>query len=474
MSLPPRALLPLLALATARAWAQSPPRAPLTHALGEGMMEMQSARLLRFGDMAGETFDAEPEVDAPPEPVAPATSAARDAMPWSSCEVEGSAQPVDLQTGNLIPLQVALASRGTRSVALVTLGRPGGGRRGMIFPESRWVEWDGQRATVTPTPGFHPDAEIVLRDDDATVLSYADAAAIGELGDDPMAESSLALSFARIGSQGRVLVPPRVLDDSLGLGIDSRMVAWGGGTAVVLGRPTDTTSGARRESVYFLDGAGQPMRAPEALTDEARDDGYGAPCADLALDDDRALIAGWTVPEGPRAGLWVRRGIGWDARRDTPREAVRVVTGEGLWGPEVSPWGVVVRRAPRTLDGDGPLTDVLFAPWTGLTAPRRDAAASALFWDPRVTWSGRAAVLFGERPGEGMRLAHTPPASSAPGVRWMLDPRAATRIAGLRDPIDVAVAPSDDGAVVAWIEADDAAAVRRRLSLARVGCRLRP
>lgn len=474
MSRSARALVTLLVLASARASAQTPARAPLTHALGDGLMEMQSARLLRFGDMAGESLDTPEETDAPPEETAHTVTPTRDdAVPWSSCQVDGPTLPVDLQTGNLIPLQVALASRGQRAVALVTLGRPGGGQRGMIFPESRWVEWDGQHATVTPTPGFHPDAEIVLRDDDATVLSYADEAAIAELAPDPMGEGSLALSFARIGAQGRVLVPPRVLDDTLGLGIDSRMVTFGGGTAVVLGRPTDPTSGARRESVYFLDAMGQPMRAPEDLTDEARDDGYGAPCADLSLDDD-ALIAGWTVPDGPRAGLWVRRGIPWAQRSGVAREAVRVVTGTGLWGPEVSPWGVMVRRAPRTLDDQGSLTDVLFAPWTGLTAPRRSAATSALFWDPRVTWSGRSAVMFGERPRDGMSLAHAPPANTPQDARWMLDPRAVTRIAGLRAPVDVAVSPTDAGAVVAWIEGDDDESVRRRLSIARVGCRLRP
>ena len=134
---------------------------------------MVGARLTRFGDMTTEDFLLERTAPVVADgssslPVAP------DALPapWTSCSMDGPVRLVDLNTGSMIPLQVALASRGERSVALVTLGRPLRGRQGFSFPASRWVEWEGEVTTVSDGPGFAPDASLVLREHDAAVLSY--------------------------------------------------------------------------------------------------------------------------------------------------------------------------------------------------------------------------------------------------------------------------------------------------------------
>ncbi|MDB4929928.1 MAG: hypothetical protein JWM10_2412, partial [Myxococcaceae bacterium] len=254
------------ALAASMASAQPAPRprAPsepgaLAESMALGVTDMLGARLSRFGDMTTEDFLNERAAPAAAGDGATAP-VADDALPspWTSCSMEGPVRLVDLNTGTMIPLQVALASRGARSVALVTLGRALRGRQGFSFPASRWVEWEGEVPTVSDAPGFAPDASLVLREHDAAVLSY-------ERGErDVAGPSDRAIVLTRLGPNGRVLFPPHAIAGTRALDIDAPPVAWPGGTAVVFGESVATAPGlapARREALWFLDGGGRPVRA---------------------------------------------------------------------------------------------------------------------------------------------------------------------------------------------------------------------
>lgn len=485
-------------------------RAPLTDAVADGILELLGAQLDRFGDMATTDFALDPLVTEAPETVEPelrGEAPQRTQLPWepwSSCGLD-AVVPVDLRaTGGLVPMQVTLASRGSRAVALVTLGRPGGTHRGMIFPESRWVEWDGARTVVSPAPGFAPDAAVVLRDRDAAVFSYTrrgpDGAEIVPTTRDPAPPPPSTLGITRLGARGRPLGAMVVVPHTEGLLIDAPPVTWEGGTAVVLGRPNPPPhEDARSESIWFLDNLGRPLRAPLPLTQEARDDPRGSPCASLAAAlNGASLHAAWTVPSGPRAGVWVRRGIHLDAVADPPWDAPRsprgrpprrwaeqVLQGAGWTSPVVSPWGVLVRRSARRSEGDAAaLTELVLA---GAPAPRATPRVLDAFWDPLPAWGRGGLVVLGLGPDDASEAARAWLRWAPHGAAAMRpvtaphDERDAAGVSGrnpldaLPDAVDYAVAPFAQGALVAWIAPDpDDSTAPRRLALARVECRLGP
>jgi len=469
------------ALAASMASAQPAPRpraptdpAPLVEAMSLGVTDMLGARLTRFGDMTTEDFLDERSTPAEAEAGAtPVGTGEELPAPWTACSMEGPVRLVDLNTGTMIPLQVALASRGARSVALVTLGRPLQGRQGFSFPASRWVEWEGEVPTVSDAPGFAPDASLVLREHDAAVLSYERAEhGVGGSADRPIV-------LTRVGLHGRVLFPPRAIEGTRAMDIDAPPVSWSGGTAAVFGESVATAPGlapARRESVWFLDGSGRPVRAPLELTREARDDGRGEPVAGLAAVND-GLVAAWTVADGAAAGVWTRGGITLESPRNTPNgmprppsRGVRVLAGEGYWGPAVSPWGVTARRTAPARGADGGLVEVLVLPPSGTRAGR----STGTLWDPLVAWTPNGVLVLAERAARSddpHSLVSLGGATPYQPTRWFADlamsPDDPTRL------VDLAITPTDRGAVIAWIAADPDA-VRRRLALARVGCRVAP
>ncbi len=451
---------------------------PLVESMALGVTDMVGARLTRFGDMTTEDFLLERTALAVADgsaslPVAP------DALPapWTSCSMDGPVRLVDLNTGSMIPLQVALASRGERSVALVTLGRPLRGRQGFSFPASRWVEWEGEVPTVSDGPGFAPDASLVLRENDAAVLSYERDA------HDASGPAGRGIVLTRFGVNGRLLFPPRAIEGTGAMDIDAAPVTWPGGTAVVFGESMVTGPGiapARRESLWFLDGNGRSVRAPLELTHEARDDGRGEPSASLAVTSD-GLIAAWTVADGAAAGVWTQAGITLSTSRNTLpgmmrspaldlSRGTRVLAGPGYWGPAVSPWGLTARRSAPALGAEGGLVEVLVLPAAGPNASR----SAGSMWDPLIAWSPNGALVLGERasPSDDPRgLVSIGSASPRAPMRWFADLGVAPV-----DPegiVDLAISATPRGAVVAWIASDSGSdAVRRRLALARIGCRL--
>lgn len=457
-----------------RAHADPTPESPLIDAMAVGVGEMMGARLARFGDVAVEDFLHERNPAAAPsdEPTTPAVDAVA-LSPWAGCEMDGPVRLVDLNTGAMIPLQVALASRGARAVALVTLGRPLRGRQGFSFPASRWIEWEGQEPRVSDAPGFAPDASIVLREHDAAVLSYER----GERGESGPAGRPIL--WTRVSPRGEQFFPPRTIEGTSALDIDAAPVAWSGGTAVVFGESVATTPGLaphRRESLWFLDGVGHPVRAPLELTRDARDDGRGQGLASVAASDD-ALVAAWNVSEGAAAGVWMRGGItlgtGLGAPIDMRRApSVRVLAGSGYWGPSVSPWGVTARRAAPAVGAEGGLAELVVVPAPGT----RPGLGTGALWDPLVAWTPRGALLLAGRPpaGEDTRsLVSLGAAGARAGTRWFVD----LGISEVEpaDVVDLAITPTDRGAVVAWLSSDVGADVaRRRLALARIGCRAEP
>jgi hypothetical protein len=476
------------ALVASMASAQPAPRprdpsepGPLGDAMVLGVTDMLGARLSRFGDMTTEDFLRERAAPAASE-FGAAASTADDGLPspWTSCSMEGPVRLVDLNTGTMIPLQVALASRGARSVALVTLGRPLRGRQGFSFPASRWVEWEGEVPTVSDAPGFAPDASVVLREHDAAVLSY-------ERGERDIAgPTDRAIVLTRVGPDGRVLFPPHSIAGTRAMDIDAVPVSWPGGTAVVFGESVATAPGlspARRETLWFLDGGGRSVRPPLELTHEARDDGRGAPSAGLAATSD-GLVAAWTVADGAAAGVWTR-GVSLGTARNTiagnlapapgdSARSVRVLAGPGYWGPAVSPWGVTARRSAPARGAEGGLVEVLVLP--AAASRTSHASSTGTLWDPLVAWTPNGALVLAERasttdtvPGV-VSLGGLSPRG---GSRWFADLGAPA--ADPADVIDLAITPTDRGAIVAWIAADPGAdAVRRRLALARIGCRVEP
>lgn len=474
----------------------------LTDAAREGASSLTTARLDRLTDMATTDLapldDGTPTVEEPAETSPWPGGAQATETAWSSCGFAGTSQPVDLEAGALLPMQVALASRGDRAVALVAMGRPGADRHGMAFPESRWVEWSGGRVDVFPARGFSPGAALALGDRDATVLSYTrpDPRTPDERASRVLdVDVPTMVAVTRVGAHGRTLVGPSDLEGSDGWQIDSPVVLWRHGIAVVLGHPTAPPGdGARREVLHFLDARGHDVRAPLELSDGSREAGLGAAPAGLTVAPDGAsLAAAWMVPAGPIAGVWVRRGITLDARPFIPgtahivegpvapgrRRAVplyargmwtfRVAQGEGFWGPYVSRGGVFFGRAGSGADGDAPLTELLLSPWP---VDRRIVPSRVLdaWWDPLATWTPGGAMVAGFSP----RSASSRPLVVAYAARNERALRTITLPADDGDPrpcdgTDIAFAPLDSGALVAWIDAPDLDQPRR-LALAQVRC----
>ncbi len=493
------------------------PRATrLADAVSTGMLELLSARLDHLGDMA--TTDLAPLDDGPYATAegdggteGSPSGATETPTLWQSCGIDGPVRPVDLREGDLLPVGLTLASRGSRAVALVALGRPGGTRQGMAFPESRWVELEGDRAQVFVAPGFPPDNALALGDGQNTVLSYvhqpshqADRVPHDRRHED---EIPTTLTFTRVDARGRTLLGPRPLVDTDNLRIDSPLVDWRGGNAVVLGEYVNhPNESRRRESLYFFDRAGHRIREPLELTTDGFDNTLGTPCAGLAVSPDRrSLIVSWAVPQGPLAGVWVRRGITLQARpflRGTahilpdpppppgtrpkpplfPRGmwVFRVAQGNGFWGPQSTPAGVIFHRHTRPWQALAPVSDVVFAPWP---QDRRHITTHVLgtWWDPLTVWTPGGAIVTGQSPLVGSR-DELPASESSLGYMAVggdelrtIAPNDLARLSALSEAVDIALAPTSTGAVIAWIEPADAHddTARRRLAMARVGCRNR-
>jgi len=467
----------------------------LTAAASDGVRALASARLDRFADMA--TTDLAPLDDA----AWPDGSTGQETA-WERCDLAGVAQPVDLHAAPLLPVQVSMASRGDRVAALVALGRPGSDRHGLSYPESRWVEWNGLHPpSVRPLRGFLPGAAIALRSDGhATILSY--------VRPDPQTPEQRAshvrdidiptrVAITQLGRDGAIVHGPNAVEFTDGWDIDSNAAAWQFGTAVVLGRATHPPDDCRRHEVlHFLDPRGHAVRPFLELTDQARDEGLGAPLASLAVaPDERSLAAAWAIPSGPLAGVWVRRGITLDALPFRPGTAhiveppppapaerrrrlpawfprglwvYRVAEGRGFWGPMVLRGGVLFQRVVSE-EGGRPSSEVFFSSWP---ASRRSIAAHTLgIWaDPLPVWTPGGALIAGLSPHRDGMLSLTYMAHRERALQTF--DLSFDRLAGLDGAVDVAMCPTSDGALLAWIDAGPTG--ERRLFFAHIVCQRMP
>lgn len=442
--------------------------------VAEGVLELLGANLERYGDMATTDLRTRAPVDESSvgdsvgEDVGTTNEGNSTAGFWRSCALDGPVMPVDLRTGSMIPMQVTVAGRGRRAVALVTLGHSPGGRHGMAFTASRWVEWTDGEPSVFETTGFGSAPTVVLEAHGGTVLSVLPAS-----DDQTPEDGPFSVVFNRVNAHGRVLTGPVRLNGTDGFDIDSQPVEWSGGTAVVLGHDGEPPR-QRQESLWFLDSHGRTVRSPLNLTTESRDLGFGAPCAGLSVSPNGAsLTAAWTVADGPRAGVWVRRGITLAGRDSQGRARDRSVTerwlqGSGWWSPTVGPLGVLVRRNARSEGSFGALAEVVLS-----HGRDRSPSLVATLWDPLAVWSSGGAIITGTEPGPSEDSPPRPWLATVDGRtrRTTTVPFASDRTGGIREAVDIAMAAVDNGAVVAWIETLDPG--RRRLAMARLGCQPR-
>lgn len=490
----------------------------LVDAAREGAASLSTARLDRLTDMvtldlaplddgadAEATGEGSPDDDTPEPPAVNAWPGGEPTAEtaWTSCGFAGASQPVELRSGALTPVQVSMASRGARAVALVALGRPGSDRHGMAFPESRWVEWNDGRVEVFSARGFLPGASLALGERDATVISYSrpDPSTPEQRASHTLdVDVPARVAFTRLDGRGRTLSGPNELEGSGGWQIDSPVVLWRHGSAVVLGHPTEAPGdGGRRDVLHFLDARGHETRSPLELSIDARDGGPGVSPAGLtAAPDGATLAAAWVVPDGPIAGVWVRRGITLEAQPFIPGTAhivetqtppgrrraaplyprgmwtLRVGQGAGFWGPSVTRGGVFFGRAGSAIDGAGPLSEVLLSTWPADRHATPARVLDALF-DPLPVWTPGGPMIAGFARPTGAATRSLVVAYAARGERGLrtialpVDPAGPQPI----DAVDVAFTPLDSGALLAWIDdPDDARA--RRLELARVTCQRAP
>ena len=385
--------------------------------------------------------------------------------PPSTCHLAGSVRHIELDAHGMRATQVSLATRGDRVIALVSLARNAPLRavhQGLQFPEARLVIDDGNHLTVTRTLGVEPDAAIAVAEDARVfVVAYEHLDGAVRV---PGAEPSVLVTV--LDPSGHVASAPHTIDGTAGLRIDSSVVPFGAGAAVVLGRECITSDGAHgpvTESLFVFDEASGLARAPIALTDAQGDETLSRHRVGLAPSlDGTALRATWSIPSGHDTGVW-------SAQFDGVTLGVpsRVID-RAAWGTEVSAdgTGVLYRSG-----GEQGLPVGLF--YRSFESGSHEVALGA-GWDPDVamvrgTWlvagvalqgtDGHAidAIVAAARPGEPLRAVNTPDASEAT----------------LGDAIDVEMASTTDGVAVGWIEpaATDPTGASRRLGMARVVCR---
>jgi hypothetical protein len=359
--------------------------------------------------------------------------------------------------GPLRATELSLSAWGGDVVALVTMARPGGPREGLQFPQSRVVTFDGDSPpTVARGPGFEPGSVVALGPDESVyVLSNARFDVRHQRG-----PTDLLLTV--LDPRGTVRSPTRPLEGTRGMSIDSPPIAWRGGLAVVLGESTvgpDRAIGPVRERVFTFDRDGAARAAPWLLTEAQTPDAVGRFRVGLGrVSGGDALAAVFSDARG----IHVRRFIG-----AAPVEpSVRIHPGRA-WSPEVAPDGATVIFRQDGFDGRP----------VRLLATRWDGGATAELgqgWEPLATAVRGRTLVAGalvssvDGPAGTALVTERGPEDARP--RALEAPRGAS--ARLDDAVDVAMAPTPDGALLAWIESADRTRpdAPRRLAYARVRC----
>ncbi|MDP3274045.1 MAG: hypothetical protein Q8Q09_02545 [Deltaproteobacteria bacterium] len=399
---------------------------------------------------------------SPPEPVV--TPSGSPATSPGSCRLARGIETVALdehaRDGVDRAMSLSLASYEDEVFALVMHGRVGSprAREGVVFSRSSLVRVrSGEHAhTVVSAPGFEPGAALALGPEQRLYVvspTHVDVRHSSE-----RAQWTVSV----LDTAGHVTQGPQVLAASAGAVLDAPPVAWRGGLAVVLGEVR--TRGAERvivgvtERVYSLDTQGSARRAPWVLTDGQRPESLGRFRVGLGRVSGGDSLA---AVFGEADALWTRRFT------DGPSaERAQRVAGTGVWGPEVANDGgsIVVREGGldgspvrlRAMRWDGGLALDLGHGWEPLAVLHRDRVlvAGAL---TNMADGRRVTALW----TEAQRGAQAHAIEAPHGAHQRLD-----------DAVDVSVAPTRDGAVLAWIEATDRMEGQgpRQLAIARVRC----
>lgn len=403
-----------------------------------------------------------PAVIAAPEPRAePTASGVTECALVNGVEEVSIEDATSSREGAFRAQEIALSSYGRDAVALITMARVGHGREGLVFSQSRVVSIAPDRpVSVARAPGFEPGAVVALGPDHAV---YVLSSARLDTRNQRAGHAARDLELTVLDARGSVRVATRAIEGTRGYTLDSAPVAWRGGVSVVLGEPTilgeERAFGPVRERVYSFDHEGALRGAPWVLTEAQSPDAVGRFRVGLGrISGGDALAA---VFSDGRA-LSVRRFVG-----SAPAEAAQRVYEGRAWAPEVSHDGAsLIFREGGT---DGRPVRLRVARWDG--ANPLDVGQG---WEPlasvhrgRVLVAGalvglddgrRTTALFTEGTGRDRPRVLASPS----GSHQRLD-----------DAIDVAMSPTDDGALLAWIESVDRASPDgpRRLAVARVRCR---
>lgn len=432
---------------------------PMSGAQDRAVAHVEASRMTRTPDVARHSVD-----NTPPRSL-PTREPTHRSFPIEAvgCTLSGDVARVDLSGHDTLrPVQVALAARGQDVVALVTMARPGGPREGMVFPTSRLISLMGNGTVprVSTAPGFEPDASIALGPGGRVfVVGYTRFDARGDL-----VRSQRSVRVVLLDVHGHRVGTDRVLEDSSGLEIDSPVVPFGQpfqGFAVVLGRKApDGTPSSIQESLYTFGQNGQGLYPPIVVTNAQSDHTLGKYRVGLGTVPGRdALTVAWTVTSGTDTGVYYRF---WSP--DMLGPVIRQ-TARPAWGAQIAHdgSGLLYRIGG---EHDAPV-QAFYLPWES-----RQALPVAAGWDLSLAMvrghaliastscidpEGRAvpALLSVTRPGQGSILALSELSANPTAV------------------VDLDLAVTDDGAVIAWIEStipgDDTAP--RQLALARVVCR---
>lgn len=366
--------------------------------------------------------------------------------------------PPTTQAPALHGQELSLSAYGNEVVALVTMARPGVGREGLVFSQSKLISIAPDRPTqVASAPGFEPGSVVALGPESTVYVLSSPRV------DRRAQRAAEDLRITVLDTRGAVRSPPRSIDGTRGYTVDSALIAWRGGVAVVLGEPSivgvERAFGPVRERVFSFDHEGVLRAAPWVLTEAQAPDAVGRFRVGLGrVAGGDALAA---VFSDGRA-LWARRFVG-----HAPVEsAARIYEGR-VWGPEISRDGAaIIFREDGT---NGRPVRLHVARWDGANTFEVGQG-----WEPLASVFGARVLVAGALvPLDDGRRTTALFTESVSGARPRVLAAPTGSHARLDEAIDVAFTATDDGAVLAWLEAVDRSRLDgpRRLAFARVRCR---
>ncbi len=390
------------------------------------------------------------------------------------CSVTQGLQTIALDEAELRATQILLAANEHSVVAHVNLSRPGSSREGLQFPSGKLLTFATSSPDSLPrvhrTIGVQPGAAIALSEEgEVFVLSPARVAS-PRTGRTERPD----LQWTVLRSDGSAQFAFRTIPSSSGYQIDSQPVSWRGGWSVVLGEAVNpapahnTTFEPIRERVYSFDRSAMPSAPPWILTEAQRPESVsrfrvglgrvagGDSLAAVFADDHGLALRQFTVGE--------------------PHDPPTRIASTTAWSPEITAAGdsVVFRedgfnglpaRLRMTGFREGPIRE-LGVGWEPLAAVHHSATivAGTLLSDHGRMYN----ALLTEAHSSGVPQVIEVARGTAAGDNATQSPSAR-----FDQALDVAFVATQNGALLAWLEAtnvDDPAGTRQ-LVVARVECR---